>query len=529
MTTLLRAIFGLFLLIMIAPARIVADTSFADHTYKSLDDLDQALETGEISYSDYEELIEAFIDSPFGDVEADLEFALATADSVDRGSDDRDRSGLRYNGSFAQDLDDSHRYVRYHRLRTSSGGINADLSLEQRSPGETIIRSRLIEYRHSRGQVTVGSYNLTLGKGLTQGNGSYQSALWQRKSFASSLLLPIKNRNNGVLIRQTISGCNATLFASHLEGEQFRKSVYGSSFEIRTAGQNFGILAVRQELGRFAGNDTRNDYLAPFFSVVSKGVRFSGESSLGLGTASAHLYQIGVKSGKSHYNTTFFSYGSGYHNLQSGGYAYSDYGQAMVDEVDFSYSDKRSGRSGVSLFSETESIKNVLVSGAAVRWQNSLDGRQCAAVKIGMKISDILRRDISAKLRITWENFDLEHDTDNRRLVSLATRSRISKKLILESRQQIEGRLRSGIVKYPLRTRFDLQWAITEILSSTFTLNFYDSDLKVGSDRQLTVGCGQKITRSETISLWVKGQARYWIDKEVMRDWELRVYCDFRS
>jgi hypothetical protein len=527
MIKLLPKVLGLLLLFSFAAHSATATPGFfLDQVYQALDQLDQALESGDIDYSDYETLVESFIMSPFGDIEADQETILKGADSL---ADVATGVRLRYRGSVAQKLGVDRGYTRYHRMSANLRMVSLDLSVEQRNPGETLVRSRSVAFKHARGQVILGSYNLKIGNGLTVGNGRYVSELRRRDHFGSSLVQPVMNHENGLLVRQKISLCDGTLFVSRIEGDEFYNLVYGSALEFRTRRQNLGVVFIGQQLGQFHGSRQVDNYLAPFVSLSSGGLKFVGESSFGLRAAVAHWYQLEVRNQNTRHEAAFFSYGQDYHNLQSGGYAYSDYRQTRIDEIGLTYSDKRSGRVGASLSSRAEFADQAVIGATFVRWQDRIDGRQCAAAMLNLADKTLARNSLSISVRAIWEDFDLERHSNNRRLVSVTTGWKLTPRLTLESNHKIERRLRSGRILYPFRTRFDFQWAITKAIFGTATLDYHDSDLRVGNDRTLGISVGQKITRSRFFSFWIKGQTRYWVDRQVARDWELRVYCDLAA
>ena len=79
-----RAVFIGLILLICADAHIHAATPeyFHESTYTALDQLDQALEEGEITYDDYLLLMESFLGSPDDNILTDETIKLKSADTV---------------------------------------------------------------------------------------------------------------------------------------------------------------------------------------------------------------------------------------------------------------------------------------------------------------------------------------------------------------------------------------------------------------------------------------------------------------
>lgn len=524
------AIFIALVSLLCADVHIYAATPvyFHERAYTTLDQLDQALEEGEITYDNYLLLMESFLGSPYDDILTDETIRLENADTVaavDSGRKSRPR--LSYRGSLQQKLEEDRAFVRYDRLACEWGKLRLDLSFELRNQKQLLFRSRSLRYKHPGGEVIVGSYNLRFGQGVTQGFGSYHTQLHEDNDFGSSLRLPIKNRHNGILIRQHFGAVQTGLLLSDVAGADFYRTAIGSFVEIGQSKRSAGVVFLRQQLGHSGGAKQHREYFAPYFRITGKGLALSGESSFGLGSSAAHVYQAKIERRRVRQDFTFFSYARGYQNLQSGGYAYSDYEELSIDGIDFSYRDKRAGRLGLATSSTLEIIDDVDIGMSLVRWNNRLHNRRCAAVKANLAMDRVAGTHNKIVVRAIWENLDLTADGNSRRLVSLATQSPISHTIEVESQWKFERRVRSGAPTSPFSVRADLLWRVFHDLAATVTLKYYNPNLARSSNDYFHFAVGQKLTRLKDFSLWVKAQTKYLFDRQRLDVWEARVNCDF--
>jgi hypothetical protein len=527
-----RAIFIGLVFLLCADVHIYATTPvyFHESTYTTLDQLDQALVEGEISYDDYLLLMESFLGSPDDDILTDETIKLRSADTVAAIKGGKSRLRLSYHGSLQQKIEKEPAFVRYDRLACEWGKLRLDLSFELRNQKQLLFRSRSLRYKHSGGEVIAGSYNLRLGQGVTQGLGSYHTELHEDNDFGSSLRLPIKNRHNGILIRQHFGAIQTGLLLSDIEGADFYRTAIGSFIEIgQSKRSSAGVIFLRQQLGRNGDTEQHQKYFAPYFRLSARTLTLSGESSFGLGSSGAHVYQAEIERDRARQDFTFFNYARRYQNLQSGGYAYSDYEELSIDGIDFSYRDKRAGRVGLATSSTLGIVDNVDIEVSFVRWNNRLDNRHCSAAKASLSMDKFAGTRNRIIARAIWENFDLTADSSSRRLVSLSTQSPISRSIEVESQWKFERRVRSGAPTSPFSVRADLLWRVLHDLAATVTLKYYSPDLGRSSSDYFHFAVGQKLTRLKAFSIWVKAQTKYLFDRQRLDVWEARVNCDFAT
>ncbi len=524
-----RAVFIGLVLLLCANAHIYATTPvhFHESTYTTLDQLDQALEEGEISYDDYLMLMESFLGLPDEDILTDETVKPNSADTVAAVDSGKSRLRLSYHGSLQQKLEKERAFVRYDRFACEWGKLRLDLSFELHNQKQLLFRSRSLRYKHSGGEMILGSYDLRLGQGVTQGLGSYHTQLHEDNDFGSSLRLPIKNRHNGILIRQHFGAVQTGLLLSDIEGSDFYRTAIGSFVEFGQSKRSAGVVFLRQQLGRNGNTKQHQEYFAPYFRYSAKTLTLSGESSFGLGSSAAHMYQAEIERRRIRQDFTYFNYARGYQNLQSGGYAYSDYEELSIDGINFSYRDKRAGRAGLATSSTLEIIDDVDVGLSLVRWNNRLDNRRCAAAKASLAIDRVAGTRNKIIVRAIWENFDLIADSSSRRLVSLSTQSPIGHSVEVESQWKLERRVRSGARTSPFSVRADLLWRVLRDLAAIVTLKYYNPNLGRSSSDYFHFAVGQKLTRLKAFSLWVKAQTKYLFDRQRLDVWEARVNCDF--
>jgi hypothetical protein len=523
------AIFIGLVLLLCTEVHIYATTPvyFHESTYTTLDQLDQALEEGEITYDDYLLLMDSFLGSSYDEILTDETIRLESADTVAAVEDEKSRLRLSYHGSLQQKLEKERAFVRYDRLACEFGKMRLDLSFELRNQKQLLFRSRSLRYRHSGSEVILGSYDLRLGQGVTQGLGTYHTQLHEDNDFGTSLRLPIKNRHNGILIRQRFGVIQTGLLLSDVEGADYHRTAVGTFVEIGKSKRSAGVVFLRQQLGQSDNAKQHREYLAPYFRFAAKTLTLSGESSFGLGSSAAHVYQAEIERRRVHQDFTFFSYARGYQNLQSGGYAYSDYEELSIEGIDFSYRDKRAGRVGLATSSTLEIVDNVDIGVSLVRWNNRLDNRRCAAAKASLATDRFAGTRNKIIVRAIWENFDLAADGSSRRLVSLSTKSPVSRSVEVESQWKFERRVRSGSPTSPFSVRADLLWRVFHDLAATATLKYYNPNLGRSSSDYFHFAVGQKLTRLKDFSLWVKAQTKYFFDQQRLDVWEARVNCDF--
>jgi hypothetical protein len=520
----------LYLLPLLAAGQSSPETPtyYHEREFTTLDQLDAALESGEISYDDYLLLIEQFVGQPFGDLKIRERTELSASDTSGASVSSAGRPRVSYRGSFVQKLDEASPFVRYDRLTTDWKQLSFDIGLELRSRKQPLLRSRSITYRHARGQIVAGSYNLKVGNGLTLGESSYHAALHEDADLLSSVWMPIKNRHNGVLIRQQFGQFQAGGFASRVEGADFYRTVLGSFVERQIRKNVVGVLALNQRLGRRSGGRISQDFIAPYFSLKAKQVMLSGESSFETNGASAHVYQADLRQGNVSQQVTVFSYGREYTNLQSGGYAYSDYNQKQIEQLGFAFSDKRTGRQGLAATTEVMVVRRTSVELAIVRWNNNNDRRKCAAARATIDSDKIAGSKATASIRTIWENLDLVNKTDERWMASISAKVPFDE-IAWEIGLKVGKRRHAGVLANPVGADLGLRWRLSSQVASTLDVNYYDPDAAKSNNDYFRVAVGQELTRFKEFSLRVKALCRYFLGRQRLDSWEARVTCDFLS
>lgn len=530
MTLRLSALIGGLVIIFCSAADICATpVYFQDQTYSTLDQLDQALEEGEISYDEYLLLLERFVGEPYEDVEIESFEAVDAADTAATAAKKRSQNGLSYRCSFKQRLGEDDRYTRYDRLTGRWKYLGFKVSLEQAGSGVLLTRSRSLSLNSAAGELVIGSYDLRVGEGVTLGNGSYHSALYEDADFSRSLVMPIKNRHNGLLARRQFGAVAAGLLYSRLEGNEFRRDVGGAYVQVGKSKKHAGLVVLQQRLGHIGQAAGSTTFLAPYFRAGSKTLEFSGESSLGVGSASAHVYQAKIRGIGMSQELTLFSYSRSYRNLQSGGYAYSDYDDLTIADSDFEYRDKRAGRYGMATTAKVEMTRDVDLGASLVRWNNRLDNRRCAAGKTTLTIKDLTSFWEMLTVRAIWENLDLTMGDSYRYSFSLSVKAPSRQKFQWDGLIKLDKRIRSDVLTEPLTLRADLLWQAAADFATTLTVKYYNPNVTAAAKDYLLWAIGQKVIRAKDFSLWLKAQNRYFLDRNHLDIWEARVYFSFAA
>jgi hypothetical protein len=319
------------------------------------------------------------------------------------------------------------------------------------------------------------------------------------------------------------------LFVSDLAGADFQRTAFGTFVEIDRAKRTVGLIFASQHLGRNTGDRVRDEYLAPYFCFAAKSLTLSGESSFGLGSSPAHVFQAAIERSRIKQELTFFSYARNYQNLQSGGYAYSDYETTTIAPLDFSYSDKRAGRIGVATSSTLEITSDVDVGVGLVRWNNRIDNRRCVAAKASASSRRLAGKRGQFRLRMIWEDFDLAAGTESRQLISTSARTSLTRKVEFEGTVKTERRRRSGTLSFPFAAEVDLLWQQSGNLATAIALRYYNPDVANAATDYAQLTIGEKLTRFKLFSLWIKTQTRYLFDRQRLDGWEARVYLDFAT
>lgn len=506
---------------------------YGERYYTSLAELDLALEAGEITETEYGILAEVYLSgvlpdsTEYLDIEFEEEREVITPSG--NGLVRREPFGLRYRGSLIQDLESEYGFRRYDRFALRRNGWYCGLSFEQQSGEDALVRSRSVTYRHSTGQVTVGSYSLKLGQGVTIGNSAFSRRLRSYGSLSESFLLPLKNRENGVLVEQRVRGLGMSLFISQLKGQEFTRRAVGGEIEFNHDYSNVGVIVLNQGIGREGEIARRVDYVAPNFRLRVNEFEVEGESSMMLSGGNAHVYSISGDFEEVRQQLVIFSYARGYLNPQSGGFAYSDYEQAEIEGVGFSYSDKRSGRIGIAVSTEWRAAPRVTMQGDLVRWQSRKDDRQCIAGRGLVSITDVSKTFSEMIVRGVWEDFSLtEISGDGKRLISVSTLLRFGGDRRLRFYGKVGRRESSAGRRYPLRLQFDLRGLLESIPVVDFGGYYYDPDQGSADDEYVALYLQQEQGYENWLRFAVRWRTRYHFGERRWRDWELRVSADVR-
>jgi hypothetical protein len=232
--------------------------------------------------------------------------------------------------------------------------------------------------------------------------------------------------------------------------------------------------------------------------------------------------QYEFRSKKLSQSFTLFSYAKSYQNLESGGYAYSDYDDATVDEVGLEYREKRAGRRGIAI-GQTLNFHPEKLTAQLVRWENRLDDRQCVAARLTFEQSNRFRILRKFRLQAIYQDLDIEHGADTRKLITISTELQPSTSIVYENQHKVEQRVLAGRKKYPFRSRHDLAWRINSNLESTVMINYYNSDLSSEGNDQLTLAAGQELQAGRDFRFSGRLQTRYKFATEKLDNWELRI------
>lgn len=495
---------------------------FTDQYYRSLEQLDEALANGEITQEYYDEAVEMYIGLD-GDITIGFGEMASPKYWKPRKMLNSHGYQFRYETNLTQDLVGNHDVVRYDNLSFKSRRHQFQMSLESRNGHSSVVRSRRLLLVSHGFRAALGNFTVRYGSGVTVGNSRAMSSLGASE-FVETLKYPAKSRENGISLLAYRGKSNVGLFVSRLEGKGYIRESAG--LDINSNSRRFypGATYLFQRLGNRYGGKRLIHYLAPHFvysfSVFSD---LSGESSFQVGGASAHYYRLFTNYSESYHEVAFFSYSRDYKNLQSNGYAYSDYEEVSIDELDFTYRDKRPGRFGIVALSRFNASGNIAVEPFLARWENRSANRQCFAAKLGFETSFSRLGRSELRVQVIYQNLDIEHDTDTRKVISVTTKLMKSGVFIYENHHKIEQRVLESSKKYPFRSRHDFTWKITDGLESIAMINYYDSDLNSSDDNQLTFAVGQEIDTGRDLRFAGRVQTRYRFATQRLDNWELRI------
>jgi hypothetical protein len=509
--------------IMIAAGAEAQAIYLLEGVYRSLEQLDDALAAGEISQEDYEQLLEAILQGcPDG---CSLEELLAEESSTGETSSSRELPGVevRFNSSFTQKLNGSAASRRYDRLEVSTGRVEFRLSTEHNSDGDVLLRSRSLEYRSRGVTVTAGSLDFECGTGLTIGHSNHHNRLCERADFRRSLRYPVSSRLDGLMVTANIGWAGVTSFGSKLQGEDHALRSWGVVLEIRDNSHGAGIVLLHQKLSSHDSEARFTNYIGPFLSVQSKPIALSLESSLGLGCSPAHIVSGRWQEERVEVRMTLFAYGQDYQNLQSGGYAYSDYQSDTITGSGFIYSDKRRGRSGISVTSKVKLSRRSRLTVDLVRWRNRIARRECAAIRIAVEKTNLFGRRGRLRVAGVWEDFDMTRRGDRRAGVSISATIPEGRKFTLRSFHKVENRLSGLRSRVSLRTGAAAELSLASEVSATCTAEYFDPDTHVRRNGYLNLSIGQEVEHAKFSRVATSLRARYYPQNGRFSNWEVRV------
>ncbi len=491
---------------------------FTDQIFRSLEQLDEALDNGEISQEYYDDALIEFvgpssIDSPIRD---------DVRTKVSGGSVQRSFPEWYYRANYRQGLEDDFAATRYDRFALRGTKYGGSVSLEKRHQHSQLVRDFMFLAWGARWRLEFGSVNPQYASDLTVGQSSLHRELHSSDDFGSSLLYPTQHRKNGVAFSREFRSSSLSAFASRTKGDRYYDQSLGGDFTLTRGNVLLGLVSLRQEVGKSGANSRSMYYAAPHAQIGNAYRNLTSESSFQIGGAMAHFinYEINTKQFTQSYSA--FSYGSTYQNLESGGYAYSDYDDATLDDVGLEYREKRTGRRGVAI-EQTFNVSAERLSAQLVRWENRLDDRQCVAGRLTFEQLKRFRLLNSLRLQAIYQDLDIARGTDMRKLITISTELQPTASLIFENQQKIEQRILAGSRKYPFRSRHDFAWRINSNLESTATINYYNGDLSSNGNAQLTLALGQEIKTGRDFRFSTRFQTRYKVATERLDNWELRI------
>ena len=491
---------------------------FSDQVFRSLDQLDEALANGEISQEYYDDVLAEFV----GPVPIE---SLVRDDVLQQQrvvAENRQFPELYYRADYRQGLEREFATTRYDRFALAGRKYSVTASLEKRSNRSYLVRDFEFSVRRPYWKIEIGNINPSYASGLTVGRSGLHHELHSADDFGSSILFPTQNRKNGVAFSREFRSSRLSTFASRVEGSRFHGQSLGSDFAVDIGKAELGLVMLRQQFGEFGVRSRTINYLAPHFQAGELFRVLTTESSFQLGGASAHFVQFEMKSRPLTQSYAIFSYGTKFQNLESGGYAYSDYDEATLDEVGLEYREKRAGRRGIAI-EQSFRFRYESLNAQLVHWQNRLDDRQCVAGRLTFEQSNRLKILNRIRLQAFYQDLDIEHATDTRKVVALSTELDPSSSFIYENQYKIEQRVLNGAKKYPFRSRHDFSLKINPQLESIAMLNFYDGDLKTSGNSQLTLAIGEKLTTHNEFRFSGRLQTRYKFSTERLDNWELRI------
>jgi hypothetical protein len=288
---------------------------------------------------------------------------------------------------------------------------------------------------------------------------------------------------------------------------------------------------VRQELGAFGGVDKVSHYFEPSGTFVSGGVGLSADFSTAPGNGTAGVFSFRkVTHRRTNIEVIAFSYGRNYKNVESGGYAYADYGTTEIPEIDFEYSDKRTGRRGIAVESEYTLTKRQKIRSELVRWRNALEDRDCIAARVNWiwKDRDTLAFVRGFRLQGLWEDFDLAtSDADARKWLTGSSELRLSQRLKAENLLRVGLRTLNGAEREEWRLRQEVEAVMRKSLRVGLALDWRDSDWGSAGNEKLLMSLTEHFSDGRGNAVSVTVLSRYYPESRKVDDWECRLDTKF--
>lgn len=491
---------------------------FTDQMFRSLEELDEALANGEITQEYYDEAVDVFA-TVFG---PNSRFQELPPRTVPTQEDQQLLPEWKFTTAYRQDLQAEYSSTRYDRVSFRTRGSRGGLSIEKKIGHPCLVRSLLFTLRRPRLQIDFGGIAPQYASGVTVGNSGLHQELHSSADLRSSLLYPTQHRKNGIGFRYEFLQAITAAFVSRIKGDRSYSQSFGGDFTMTAGWADFGVVMLHQQVGQFGAASRKLIFLAPHLRKRNFSRSFAVESSFQVNGAAAHLMQYEFRTKEHSQSYILFSYAADYQNLESGGYAYSDYEDAILDDVGLEYREKRAGRTGIAI-EQTLNFHPEKLTGQLVRWQDRLDDRQCVAGRLTFEQSDRIQLLSRLRVQAIYQNLDIEHNTDIRELITVSTELRPSAFFIYENQHKIEQRVLNVSKKYPFRSRHDFTWKLGPELESIAMINYYDSDLNSDGNAQLTLAVGQDVKARRDFRFSGRLQSRYKFSTRRLDNWELRV------
>ncbi len=246
-----------------------------------------------------------------------------------------------------------------------------------------------------------------------------------------------------------------------------------------------------------------------------------------LDRGSAHEFRV-EREGRSNMGLALiaFSYGRNYKNVESGGYAYADYGTTEIPEIDFEYSDKRTGRRGVAIETEYLLTARQKIRSELVRWRNALEDRDCIAARVNWiwKDRDTLAFVRGFRLQGLWEDFDLAtSDADARKWLTGSSELRLSQRVKAENLLRVGLRTLNGAEREEWRLRQEVEAVMRKSLRVALALDWRDSDWSSAGNEKLLISISERFSDGRGNAVSVTVLTRYYPERRRVEDWECRL------